>query len=78
MNIFDPKTNKVFATGVYENPYWLIEFKIDKKDLKKRYVLLDAIAFDANTVESDSDQNNEIKINLKKRWSISTKLMTIQ
>lgn len=51
VNIFDPKTNDSFDTGVYESPYLFTEFQIVKKDLKKRSALFNAVAFDTNLLE---------------------------
>lgn len=31
VEIFDPKTNQTLASGVYEKPYWLIEFQVNKE-----------------------------------------------
>ena len=34
INIFDPESKKLFIAGIYEKPYWIIEFEVDN-DLYK-------------------------------------------
>ena len=29
INIFDPKSNEVLITGIYQSPYWIIELKVE-------------------------------------------------
>lgn len=30
IDIYDPETNETFVSGIYDSPYWIIEFEIDK------------------------------------------------
>ncbi|XP_058791687.1 uncharacterized protein LOC131664504 [Phymastichus coffea] len=33
IDIYDPILNKTFISGIYQKPYWIIEFEINKNDL---------------------------------------------
>ena len=34
IDIFDPRSKKSFISGIYEKPYWVIEFEVNKSDEK--------------------------------------------
>lgn len=78
VNIYDPKTKEVYDSDVYDMPYWVMEFRVDKKDQEKQANPSDVFVFDTSVVEKNENKidesftseliemtvNNDDKINL--------------
>ena len=68
IRVFDPKTKKILVTGIYESPYWFIEFEIHKRDKETSYLYETEFQSDLTKDETEMNdltfitkQNDEIK-----------------
>lgn len=59
-NIFNSKTNELLATGIYEKPYWFLEFQVEKKSLNKKLEISDMMVFDTTVTNEKLERNNEM------------------
>ncbi|XP_043475029.1 uncharacterized protein LOC122506779 [Leptopilina heterotoma] len=58
VKIYDPKTTEVYATGIYDKPYWVMKFKIDNEKVQqKRLNSSDVYVFET-TVEPNEEKEN--------------------
>ncbi|KAJ8915256.1 hypothetical protein NQ315_014763 [Exocentrus adspersus] len=63
IDIFDPVSNKSFVTGVYNKPYWIIEFEINtNKNRDEKYTSRRIVA---NVTKPESDVNYTTRYKMK-------------
>ena len=75
IDILDPVSKKIFISGIYEQPYWIIEFKTDSlnenehKELKSNkvvaYIIIRQREYPLEDKTSDKQNQSETELEIK-------------